>query len=329
MAVSGARLQRRREVGHARVEAAGCCSTLPQVALHQPDRGARRRAAPARRRSRRAPRTSARPNAPTGTSGRSASERDTSSREHLRPARRCRACARCTTWKSASRRVRPETSVRCTAACSSRRWARSSAICAGAELRRWPRGSSPPRACCRTSNTWRASSTLGSATRAPRAGSRVTSLSRLSWFRAWRTRVRETLKMSAIFCSASLVPGIRRRSTIAVVIESAMRCGWCRRPPDRRAGAAPAAPTPVPCVRRGTGRITCSRGAAGASGGLRRPAKCIHFCRYRKRSRRHQGGGMGKLTTHVLDTAHGCPAAGMQVRCLAPRGRRRHRAAAR
>ena len=23
---------------------------------------------------------------------------------------------------------------------------------------------------------------------------------------------------------------------------------------------------------------------------------------------------MGKLTTHVLDTAHGCPAAGMQIR---------------
>jgi hypothetical protein len=30
--------------------------------------------------------------------------------------------------------------------------------------------------------------------------------------------------MSAIFCSASLVPGIRRRSTTAVVIDSTMRC---------------------------------------------------------------------------------------------------------
>ena len=35
--------------------------------------------------------------------------------------------------------------------------------------------------------------------------------------------VRETLKMSAIGCSASLVPGISRRSTIAAVIASAMR----------------------------------------------------------------------------------------------------------
>ena len=59
---------------------------------------------------------------------------------------------------------------------------------------------------------------------APRAGSSVTSLSRLSWLSAWRTSVRDTLKMSAIFCSASLVPGIRRRSTIAVVIDSTMRC---------------------------------------------------------------------------------------------------------
>jgi hypothetical protein len=42
--------------------------------------------------------------------------------------------------------------------------------------------------------------------------SSVTSLSRLSRFSAWRTSVRETWKISAIFCSASLVPGIRRRS---------------------------------------------------------------------------------------------------------------------
>ncbi len=49
------------------------------------------------------------------------------------------------------------------------------------------------------------------------------SLSRLNWCSACRTMVRETWKMSAIFCSASLVPGISRRSTMAVVIDSMMR----------------------------------------------------------------------------------------------------------
>ena len=76
----------------------------------------------------------------------------------------------------------------------------------------------------RTSKTWCASSTLGLATKAPRAGSSVTSRSRLSWLSAWRTSVRDTPKMSAICCSASLVPGISRRSTMAVVMESTMRC---------------------------------------------------------------------------------------------------------
>ena len=75
----------------------------------------------------------------------------------------------------------------------------------------------------RTSKTCRASSTLGRATKAPRAGSSVTRRSRLSWLSACRTTVRETWKMSAMGCSASLVPGISRRSTIAVVIESTMR----------------------------------------------------------------------------------------------------------
>ena len=81
---------------------------------------------------------------------------------------------------------------------------------------------------CRTSNTWRASSMLGSATCAARqlerdqlvAAELVDALARQG---AW------TLKMSAIFCSASLVPGIRRRSTMAEVIDSTMRCPcWCQ-----------------------------------------------------------------------------------------------------
>ena len=78
---------------------------------------------------------------------------------------------------------------------------------------------------------------LGIATKAPRAGSSVTSRSRLSWFSACRTMVRETLKMSAIFCSTSLVPGIRRRSTIASVIDSTMRSVG----PFAVAGAGPGA----------------------------------------------------------------------------------------
>jgi hypothetical protein len=53
----------------------------------------------------------------------------------------------------------------------------------------------------------RASSTVGAATKAPRAGSRRTSLFCASWNSACRTSVRETPKWSASFCSASLVPG--------------------------------------------------------------------------------------------------------------------------
>jgi 5-hydroxyisourate hydrolase len=53
--------------------------------------------------------------------------------------------------------------------------------------------------------------------------------------------------------------------------------------------------------------------------GLRCILKCIHFAASRKwrgrqqRRTEPQDGIMGKLTTHVLDTAHGCPAAGMAV----------------
>jgi len=38
--------------------------------------------------------------------------------------------------------------------------------------------------------------------------------------------------------------------------------------------------------------------------------ECIHFAATRKPTRR----SMAHLSTHVLDTAHGCPAAGMTVR---------------
>jgi hypothetical protein len=96
----------------------------------------------------------------------------------------------------------------------------------------------------RTSNTWRASSTLGRATKAPRAGSSVTTWSRLSWLSAWRTRVRLTLKMSAMDCSASLVPGISRRSTMAAVMASTMR--WVL------PGAAPPAARTLRVRWRGT-----------------------------------------------------------------------------
>jgi 5-hydroxyisourate hydrolase len=40
--------------------------------------------------------------------------------------------------------------------------------------------------------------------------------------------------------------------------------------------------------------------------------KCIHFSTTRKLSATSQSP-MGHLSTHVLDTAHGCPAAGMKV----------------
>jgi len=54
--------------------------------------------------------------------------------------------------------------------------------------------------------------------------------------------------------------------------------------------------------------------------GLRCGLKCIHFCSYGKHyllaaTHAHHANedSMGKLTTHVLDTANGCPAAGMAV----------------
>ena len=185
---------------------------------------------------------------------------------------------------------------------------------APARARRRRAGPWPTRACCRTSNTWRASSTLGSATRAPRAGSRVTSLSRLSWCIAWRTRVRETLKTSAIFCSASLVPGIRRRSTMAAVIDSAMRCVMSpgsallllrRAAPLRSAAGARAATA---------GAMRCRRvGERGMGACVADQSVYTFLGRKRRAAPGGEGKTMGKLTTHVLDTAHGCPAAGMRV----------------
>ena len=118
--------------------------------------------------------------------------------------------------------MRPGTSVRMMAARSSCRCARKSAICASV-MRAQSCRTIAVSIIERAWNTWRASSTLGSATCAPRAGSSVTSLLPLNWFSACRTRVRETSKMSASFCSPSFVPGISRRSMIASVIAATMR----------------------------------------------------------------------------------------------------------
>src|SRR5664280_170596 len=152
-------------------------------------------------------------------------------------------------------------SVRRTAACSAFRWARSSLTWPG-ESSAAARRINAPSSMRRTSKTWRASSTLGRATRAPRPGSRVTSWSRLSWLSAWRTSVRETLKMSAIFCSASLVPGMRRRSTMAETIESAMR-----RVMSLAAGSA------LRRERDAAARMTRSWAAGGDIGRLALPVK--------------------------------------------------------
>jgi hypothetical protein len=62
----------------------------------------------------------------------------------------------------------------------------------------------------------------GAATKAPRAGSRRIRRFCDSWNSAWRTSVRDTPKWSASFCSASLVPGCRRCSTMARVSASTM-----------------------------------------------------------------------------------------------------------
>ena len=121
--------------------------------------------------------------------------------------------------------------------------------------------------------------------------------------------------MSAIFCSASLVPGISRRSTMAVVIDSTMRCGaglqagvvgrrWRARllRPALAGGGRPAG------GRRLRGMVR------GMSSSLTCRSKCIHFCAIlQAHFHRKRRITMGKLTTHVLDTANGCPAAGMAV----------------
>jgi 5-hydroxyisourate hydrolase len=55
----------------------------------------------------------------------------------------------------------------------------------------------------------------------------------------------------------------------------------------------------------------------GRESRLRGSAKCIHFCRNLKPALRRgiaRQERMGTLTTHVLDTMNGCPAAGMAVR---------------
>ena len=190
--------------------------------------------------------------------------------------------------------------------------ARSSAICASV-MRAQSCRTIAASSIARTSNTWRASSTLGLATKAPRAGSSVTRRSRLSWLSAWRTSVRETLKMSAIFCSASLVPGISRRSTMArgdrlddapVVLAAGRRRG--------RTGA----PSGAAAVRRVAVR---SGHGFGRSGRLRVRSSVYTVCTGHGNQVLHalprsptpchanQDVPMGHLSTHVLDTDERLP----------------------
>jgi hypothetical protein len=160
----------------------------------------------------------------------------------------------------------------------------------------------------RTSNTWRASSTLGWATKAPRAGSSVTRRSRESWFSAWRTSVRDTLKMSAICCLGELGAGHQAAFDDGLVIESTMRCACCC--------------WQGPCLRwHGSGAPPCEAAGLRLAHGLVLRVgckwltcirKCIHFCFTRHPHRHRKILPMGHLSTHVLDTANGCPAAGMK-----------------
>ncbi len=72
----------------------------------------------------------------------------------------------------------------------------------------------------RTSNTSRASCSLGCATVAPRLGVSVTMLSLARRTSTGRMRVRDTPKASARRSSTSLVPGSRRWSSTAEIMRS-------------------------------------------------------------------------------------------------------------
>ena len=261
-----------------------------------PSAGPRRagRAARAHRRSRRAPRTSARPNAPTGTSGRSATARHQVGehrREHAVAEHGGDDDVEVGEQPGAPGDVgaldRPR--ARPAGGRAARRAAPASArCCALADHRRLEHARGP-----RTPGAPRRRSARRRARRAPAA--RVTSLSRLSWLSAWRTSVRETWKMSAIFCSASLVPGIRRRSTIAVTIESAIlrvvspAAGSAR---WRRARCA--AGRAARARRRRADHLQCEERLGGIDAACVAPTKCIHFCAHRKRFAAAYGGGYGQ-----------------------------------
>ncbi len=126
------------------------------------------------------------------------------------------------TWKSPSSSVRWPTSLPSMAFFSAATCCRSARILAGVLWAMKARTISAS-SMRRTAKTWRASSTEGVATKAPRAGSSRIRRFCDSWNSAWRTRVRETPKWSANFCSASLVPGRRRCSTMARVRLSTMK----------------------------------------------------------------------------------------------------------
>ena len=147
--------------------------------------------------------------------------------------------------------------------------------------------------------------------------------------------------MSAICCSASLVPGIRRRSTMAVVIASTMR--WvlpgssrlrgprarcCARAPVRRRGAMPGWMTwrLARSGMRGVGVDEQGLAAVVGIGAQGSPGLDVYskvYTRLRRSAspnrprpnphRIQDASRWATSRTHVLDTAHGCPAAGMRV----------------
>jgi hypothetical protein len=119
-----------------------------------------------------------------------------------------------TTWKSASSRVRPETSVRCDrGALVGAGGGAARATCASVMLRaQLPHHAASSRRAPRTPGAppRRWAGDEGAARGLQRHQAVAAELvQRLAH------EVRETLKMSAICCSASLVPGISRRSTMA------------------------------------------------------------------------------------------------------------------
>ena len=149
----------------------------------------------------------------------------------------------------------------------------------------------------RTSNTWRASSTLGAATKAPRAGLERDQLvaaqlvQRLAHQRARDLEDVGDLLLGELGAGHQAVlddGGDDRIDDALRVVSPAAGSARLRR---ARCAAGRAA-------RAGgdAGGSPAVEERLGASCGLRCAAKCIHFCTYRKRSRRFRRTAMGKLT---------------------------------